>query len=91
MIFAIQVRDWLIRVVRLGINQSQARIIKDIINLEILIYLLHIINIQNMYIVYQKALILTFNIIFLTRDNICELTKNKFKWLILYLNTGFKC
>ena len=47
MTFAIQVRDWLIRVVRLGINQSRARIIKDIINSENLIYLLRIIDIQN--------------------------------------------
>ena len=48
MTFAIQVRDWLIRVVWVGINQSQTRIIKDIINSENCyeIYLICIIDIQ---------------------------------------------
>ena len=47
--FAIQVHDWFVRVVWVGINQSQARIVKDIINSEncYVIYLLHIIDIQN--------------------------------------------
>ena len=49
MTFAIQVRDWLIRVVRVGINQSRIRIVKNIINSEncYVIYLLRIIDIQN--------------------------------------------
>ena len=48
MTFAIQVRDWLIRVVWVGINQSQTRIVKVIINSEncYVIYLLQIIYIQ---------------------------------------------
>ena len=48
MTFAIQVSDWLICVVWVGINQSQARFVKDIINSEFffVIYLLHIIDIQ---------------------------------------------
>ena len=49
MTFVIQVRDWLIRGVLEGINQSRARIIKDITyNSEkfYIIYLLRIINIQ---------------------------------------------
>ena len=32
MTFVIQVRDWLIHVVFMEINQSQTRILKDIIN-----------------------------------------------------------
>ena len=50
MTFAIQVRDWLIPGLwGGGINQSQARIVKDIMNSEncYVIYLLHIIAIQN--------------------------------------------
>ena len=41
-------RDWLIRMVLVGINQSQTRIVKDIINSKNyhVIYLLHIIDIQ---------------------------------------------
>ena len=48
MTFAIQVRDWLICVVWVEINQSQTRIVKDIINSEnfYVIYLLQIIYIQ---------------------------------------------
>ena len=48
MTFPIQVRDWLIRVVWVGINQSRTRIVKDIINSEncYVIYLLRIIDIQ---------------------------------------------
>jgi hypothetical protein len=48
MTFAIQVCDWLICVVSVGINQSQTRIVKDIINSEnfYVIYLLRIIYIQ---------------------------------------------
>ena len=44
-------RDWLICGVWGGINQSQARIIKDIINSEncYIIYLLCIFDIQNTY------------------------------------------
>ena len=46
---AIQVRDWLILVVWVGINQSQTRILKNIINSEncFVIYLLRIMDIQN--------------------------------------------
>ena len=48
MTFAIQVRDWLIHAVwgGGGINQSQARIVMDIINTEncLVIYLLRIID-----------------------------------------------
>ena len=49
MTFVIQVRDWLIRLVRVGINQSQNRIVKDIKNSEnyYVIYLLCIIDKQN--------------------------------------------
>ena len=49
--FAIQVHDWFVRVVWVGINQSQARIVKDIINSEncYVIYLLHIIDILNYF------------------------------------------
>ena len=51
MTFAIQVCDWLICVVWLGINQSRTRIIKDIVNSEnsYVIYLLLIIDIQNIF------------------------------------------
>ena len=51
MTFAIQVRDWLICVVWVEINQSQTRIVKDIINSEnfYVIYLLRIIDIQNIF------------------------------------------
>ena len=47
--FATQVRDWLIRLVLVGINQSRTIIVKDIINLEncYVIYLLRIIVLQN--------------------------------------------
>ena len=47
MTFANQVSNWLIRVVWVGITQSQTRIIKDIINSEncYAIYLLRIIDI----------------------------------------------
>ena len=57
MTFAIQVHDWLIGVVRVGINQSQTRIVKDIINSEncYVIYLLRIIDIQISFI-YLKIL-----------------------------------
>ena len=49
--FAIQVRDWLIRVLWVGINQSRPRIVMVIINSEncYVIYLLRIINIQILY------------------------------------------
>ena len=49
MTFAIQVHDWLIRLVWVGINQSRTRIVKNIINSEncYVIYLLRIIDIQN--------------------------------------------
>ena len=48
MYFAIQVRDWLIYVVWVGINQSRTRIVKNIINSEscYVNYLLRIIDIQ---------------------------------------------
>ena len=48
MTFAIQVHDWLICVVWLGINQLRTRILKDIINSEnwYVIYLLRIIDIK---------------------------------------------
>ena len=48
MTFAIQVRDWLIRVVGVGINQSRTRIVKVVINSEncYVIYLLCIIDLQ---------------------------------------------
>ena len=47
--FEIQVRDWLIRGVWGGINQSRARIVMDIVNTEncYVIYLLRIIDTQN--------------------------------------------
>ena len=47
----IQVHDWLTLGVSGGINQSQARIIKDVLNSEKLyiIHLLHIIDIQNVW------------------------------------------
>ena len=50
--FAIQVHDWLIFVVWVGINQSRTRIVKDIINSEncYVIYLLYIIDIQKGFI-----------------------------------------
>ena len=50
MTFAIQMRDWLICVVWVGINQSRTRILKDIINSEncYIIYLLRIIDIQKL-------------------------------------------
>ena len=50
MTFVMQVHDWLIYAVWVGINQSRTRIIKDIINSEkfYVIYLIHIIDIQNM-------------------------------------------
>ena len=46
--FAILICDWLICGVWRGINQSRAKIVKDIINSEkcYVIYLLHIIDIQ---------------------------------------------
>ena len=49
MTFTIQVCDWLIIVVWVGINQTRTRIVKDIINSEnfYVIYLLRIIDIQN--------------------------------------------
>ena len=53
MYFVIQVRDWLICVVWVGINQSRTRMLKNIINSEncYVIYLLYIIDIQ-MYLGY---------------------------------------
>ena len=54
MTFAFLVRDWLIRGVWEGINQSQARFVKDIMNSEkcYVIYILHIIDIQNILLQY---------------------------------------
>ena len=48
MTFVIQVRDWLIHVVFVEINQSQTRILKVIINFKkwYVIYLLWIIDMQ---------------------------------------------
>ena len=47
-------RDWLIHGVWGGINQSQARMVKDIMNSEnfYIIYLLRIIGIQKLFQVY---------------------------------------
>ena len=51
MTFVIQVHDWLIRVVWVGINQSRTRIVNDIINSEncYVIYLLRIIDMKNKF------------------------------------------
>ena len=51
MTFANQVCYWLIRVVWSGINQSQTRIVKDILNSDnsYVFYLLCIIDIQNIF------------------------------------------
>ena len=41
---------------------------------------------------YQKALILTFNIFFFTKNNLCEFhnTHTQFQQIILYSKTNFK-
>ena len=58
MTFAIQVHDWLICVVFVGINQLQTRIVKDIINSENC-FLLRIIDIPKYISIIYLGLILS--------------------------------
>ena len=97
MTFAIQVHDWLIRGVRGRINQSRARIVKDIINSEncYIIYLLRIIDIQKkIYFHYILSWIFEWiGALILINYNqtiwiysICIMLKNKsfFRWIDVF-------
>ena len=59
----IQVRDWLIRGVWWGINQSRARIVKDILNSEncYIIYLLCFIDIHIFFNLFLKLIYVSQN------------------------------
>ena len=69
MTFVKLVHDWLIRVVWVGINQSRARIVQDIMNSDkcYIIYLLRIIDIQIIF--YAILLTKNFDNVFFRNGN----------------------
>ena len=88
MTFAIQVRDWLIRVVWVGINQSRTRIVKNIINSEncYVIYLLRIIDIQIYFVVENiEKMYLLFLLFYSCEYFIFRINPSYYSHKILYI------